>query len=275
MRVSFEFFPPKTDKGLTSLLQRAQVLKKTAPEFFSVTYGAGGSTREGTRQVVAQLSSNTGVNSAPHLSMGDDSEETLHSLLDTYKANNVTRIVALKGDVPSGMGVRNSRGRNAETLVRLIRQHSGDFFHLEVAAYPEVHPDAKSPEADLAFFQRKVEAGANSAITQYFYNSHAYFDFANRCQQRGITIPIFPGIMPITNFEGLLRFSKACGADLPRWITKQLEAYQDDKPSLAKFGLEVVTKLCDELMNGGAPGLHFYTLNQAEPALAIWQNLNS
>ncbi|MCR9277995.1 MAG: methylenetetrahydrofolate reductase [NAD(P)H] [Pseudomonadaceae bacterium] len=275
MRLSFEFFPPRTKKGEASLLASANALKAEGPEFFSVTYGAGGSTRDGTRETVSKLLTDVGVPAAPHLSIGNDNEEQIRTMLDDYKARGVNRIVALRGDVPSGAVAAPRHSSNAESLVKLIRAHSGDAFHIEVAAYPEVHPDAASAEADLDFFARKVDAGADSAITQYFFNPPAYFDFIERAAARGIGIPIVPGIMPITNFEGLVRFSKNCGADIPRWLGKRLESLKDDPEGLLAFGNDVTSKVCEALVQGGAPGIHFYTLNKTGPALEVWHRLRT
>ncbi|MFK7912378.1 MAG: methylenetetrahydrofolate reductase [NAD(P)H] [Pseudomonadales bacterium] len=272
MRLSYEFFPPRTEQGQASLLKVANKLDQFAPDFYSVTYGAGGSTRDGTRDTV-NLLQRGGRSAAPHLSIGEDQPDTIRHMLSDFQTDGVQRIVALRGDVPSGAGGRK-RTHNAEELVRWIRDHSEKHFHVEVAAYPEVHPDASSPADDLAFFTRKVEAGADSAITQYFYNTHSYNDFLNRCAKAGITIPIYPGIMPITNFDGIVRFSKNCGADIPRWVLKHLEAYQNDEASLKSFAVDMVTSLCEDLLQAGAPGLHFYTLNRWGATNAICENLN-
>ena len=271
MRLSFEFFPPRTEQGEQSLGNVATKLNDFNPEFFSCTYGAGGSTRLGTREVVTHLGA-LGMSCAPHLSIGNDTQTEINQLLDTYLTLGVKRIVALRGDLPSGMA-RSRVVNNAETLVGWIREHSGDRFHLEVAAYPEVHPDARSPAEDLDFFKRKVDAGANSALTQYFYNVQAYFDFVNRCEQANLHIPIIPGIMPLTNYEGIVRFSQNCGADIPRWIAKQLESLSDDEKSLRDFGVDVVTQLCEELLAAKVPGLHFYTLNRWGVSSRICKNL--
>lgn len=271
MRLSYEFFPPRTEQGQQSLLKVANKLDQYAPDFYSVTYGAGGSTRDGTRDTV-NLLQRGGRSAAPHLSIGDDKPDTIRHMLSDFKTDGVQRIVALRGDTPSGAGGRK-RNHNAEELVHWIRDHSERHFHVEVAAYPEVHPDATSPADDLAFFQRKVEAGADSAITQYFYNTHSYTNFLDRCAQAGIRIPIYPGIMPITNYEGIVRFSKNCGADIPRWVLKHLEAYQDDEASLKSFAIDMVTNLCADLLQAGAPGLHFYTLNRWGATNAICANL--
>ena len=271
LRLSFEFFPPRSTDGQHGLDRVATRLAELKPDFYSCTYGAGGSTREGTKATVTRLIQ-TGLDAAPHLSIGADSRADTFSLLDYYRDIGVKRIVALRGDLPSGIG-RARFGHNAETLVSWIREHSADHFHVEIAAYPETHPDAKSPAADLVFFKNKVDAGANSAITQYFYNPNAYYDFAERCAAAGIQIPIYPGIMPITNYDGLIRFSDNCGADVPRWIRKRLQAYEDDEASLKRFGVEVVTRLCEDLLDAGAPGLHFYTLNRWGASRSICANL--
>ncbi len=271
LRLSFEFFPPRNEGGQNSLQRVASRLSELAPDFFSCTYGAGGSTREGTRETIRQLLG-MGLSAAPHLSIGTDSQGDIFTLLDGYKAMGVERIVALRGDVPSGSG-RARFVHNAQTLVEWIREHTGDHFHLEVAAYPEVHPDGRSPEHDLEHFRRKIAAGANSAITQYFYNPYAYYDFMERCTAAGIDVPVVPGIMPITNYEGIIRFSDNCGADVPRWLKRRLESYRDDEQALKSFGIDVVTRLCEDLLAYGAPGLHFYTLNRWGASLAICRNL--
>ncbi|MGE0625179.1 MAG: methylenetetrahydrofolate reductase [Pseudomonadales bacterium] len=269
--MSFEFFPPRSEPAMDSLTRVVARLGETSPDFFSCTYGAGGSTRDGTRETIARLL-NLGVSAAPHLSIGADSQGAIFDLLDRYRELGVRRIVALRGDLPSGMGA----GRivhNAESLVRWIREHSGDYFHIEVAAYPEVHPDAPSAAADLEFFAAKVAAGANSAITQYFYNPHAYYDFVERAEAAGIGVPIYPGIMPITNLEGILRFSSKCGADVPRWLVKRLEDFREDESAIRAFTTDYLTRLCDELISAGAPGLHFYTLNRWGVSRAVCMNL--
>ncbi|MGH8439095.1 MAG: methylenetetrahydrofolate reductase [NAD(P)H] [Pseudomonas sp.] len=272
-RYSFEFFPTKTDAGHEKLLATARQLASYNPDFFSCTYGAGGSTRDRTLNTVLQLESEVKIPAAPHLSCVGDSKEDLRSLLSQYKAAGIQRIVALRGDLPSGMGIASGELRYANELVEFIRQESADHFHIEIAAYPEMHPQARNFEDDLKNFVRKANAGANSAITQYFFNADSYFYFVERVQQMGVDIPVVPGIMPITNYSKLARFSDACGAEIPRWIRKQLEAYGDDVISIQKFGEEVITRMCEQLLQGGAPGLHFYTLNQADPSLAIWNNL--
>jgi methylenetetrahydrofolate reductase (NADPH) len=263
-RLSFEFFPPKTDKGQTALLETAAALSANHPVFFSVTYGAGGSTRDRTFEAVAGLAA-AGHEVAPHLSMGSDDKTAVKALVDRYLALGISRMVALRGDIPSGFGSPRHVSY-AINLVALLREHAGDAFEIEVAAYPEVHPDAPSPDMDIEHFRRKVAAGANGAITQYFYNADAYFDFVERAN---VAIPIVPGIMPITGYANLVRFSDGCGAEIPRWIRSRLAAYQNDEESLKAFGTDVVTTLCQRLVDGGAPGLHFYTLNQAAPTQAV------
>jgi methylenetetrahydrofolate reductase (NADPH) len=270
-RFSFEFFPPKTEQGKVKLQGVRDELAAVNPDFFSVTFGAGGSTRDRTLETVFSLHQQ-GISAAPHLSCVGGTRAEIKELLDTYKENGINRIVALRGDLPSGMGAAGEL-RYASDLVSFIREHSGDYFNLEVAAYPEFHPQARSAEEDLKNFARKVEAGANSAITQYFFNADSYFYFIDRLEKSGVTIPVVPGIMPIVNFSNLVRFSDMCGAEIPRWVRKQLEAYGDDSESIRQFGEEVVTRMCEKLLQAGAPGLHFYTMNQVEPSLGIWKNL--
>lgn len=268
--LSFEFFPPRNESGEAGLEKTVESLRELRPDYCSVTYGAGGSTRDGTMKTVCKIQS-IGVDTAAHLSMGDESKENIGSMLGEYSTAGVRRIVALRGDAASGMGGPSTQ--YAEQLVRFIRDHSGDHFHVTVAAYPETHPDATSPEADMAFFKRKVEAGADAAITQYFYNPSAYYDFVERAQTAGINVPIIPGIMPITNFQSLARFSERAGADVPRWLGKRLQGLENDPQGLQEFGLQVVSKLCEELIANGAPGLHFYTLNRAKATKSIVHNL--
>ncbi|SHL30454.1 methylenetetrahydrofolate reductase [NAD(P)H] [Phytopseudomonas punonensis] len=271
--VSFEFFPTKTDAGHEKLLNTARELAGYNPDFFSCTYGAGGSTRDRTLNTVLQLDGEVKVPTAPHLSCVGDSKAELIELLNLYKSKGINRIVALRGDLPSGMGMSSGELRHANDLVELIRQETGDHFHIEVAAYPEMHPQARNFEDDIANFVRKAKAGASSAITQYFFNPDCYFYFVERVRKMGVDIPVIPGIMPITNYSKLARFSDACGAELPRWVRKQLEAYGDDTQSIQRFGEEMITDMCRRLLDGGAPSLHFYTLNQAAPSLAVWKNL--
>lgn len=269
-RFSFEFFPPRTPQGFENLLVTRNTLNELRPDFFSVTYGAGGSSRDSTKEIVLAMAA-AGISVAPHLSFGADDQDTILQLLQEYRDAGVDRIVALRGDVPSGMG--GQRLVYANELVEFIRKHFGDHFRIEVAAYPEIHPDAKSYADDIAFLKKKLAAGANSAITQYFYNADAYFYFADQCRQAGIEQPIYAGIMPITNYANLARFSRNCGAEIPRWICKRLEQYGDDQQSVIAFGIEVVTNLCEQVLKGGAPGIHFYTMNQVEPTRTIWTNL--
>jgi methylenetetrahydrofolate reductase (NADPH) len=272
-RYSFEFFPTKTDAGHEKLMTVAHQLASYKPDFFSCTYGAGGSTRDRTLNTVLQLDGDVKVPTAPHLSCVGDSKAELRELLNLYKNAGIKRIVALRGDLPSGMGMASGELRYANELVNFIREETGDHFHIEVAAYPEMHPQARNFEDDIANFVRKAKAGADSAITQYFFNADCYFYFVERVQKLGVDIPVVPGIMPITNYSKLARFSDACGAEIPRWIRKQLEAYGDDTDSIQAYGEQVITEMCERLLQGGAPGLHFYSMNQAEPSLAIWNNL--
>ncbi len=268
---SFEFFPPQTAEGSEKLADTRRQLAALKPDYFSVTFGAGGSTRDRTLETVQQIRAE-GHNAAPHLSCIASTRDNIRTILDTYKNLGINRIVALRGDLPSGMaGV--GEFQYANELVSFIREETGNHFHIEVAAYPEFHPQAKSPRDDLLNFKRKAEAGADSAITQYFYNADSYFHFVDECRRLGVTLPIVPGIMPIVKFSQLARFSDACGAEIPRWIRRTMESYGDDTESVQAFGLDVVTELCERLLAGGAPGLHFYTLNQAAPSLAIWKRL--
>ncbi len=268
---SCEFFPPKTDTGAEKLRATLTELAKLKPAYFSVTFGAGGSTQEGTYDTVKTIQQQ-GYTAAPHLSCIGSTQEKIRELLQRYIDIDVNRIVALRGDMPSGMR-ETGEFRYANELVEFIRRETGDHFHIEVAAYPEFHPQAASARADIENFARKVKAGANAAITQYFYNADAYFRFIDECEALGIDIPIIPGIMPITNYSNLKRFSDMCGAEIPRWIGKRLESYGDDRASILAFGEEVVTELCHTLLESGAPGLHFYSMNQIEPTRTIWQRL--
>lgn len=269
---SFEFFPPKTDKGIENLKKVRATLAELKPEFFSVTYGAGGSTQDCTLSTVIDIQKNSGIEAAPHLSCIGSSTEQIRDTLNTYKENGIKRIVALRGDLPSGTQ-DIGEFQYANELVEFIRAETGDYFTLEVAAYPEMHPQATSFQSDLMNFAKKVSAGANSAITQYFYNADAYFRFVDSCADIGIETPIIPGIMPITNFTQLARFSDATGAEIPRWLRKRLEGYGDDLESINKLGLDFVTEMSEKLLAGGAPGLHFYSMNRVEPSLSIWNNL--
>ncbi|MFT5709421.1 MAG: methylenetetrahydrofolate reductase (NADPH) [Halioglobus sp.] len=271
-RISFEYFPPKTEAGKDKLLNvTTPALNALGPEFFSVTYGAGGSTRGSTAGVVYTLQ-NSGIDAAPHLSFGGDDEAAIGQLLDGYKAQGISRLVALRGDMPSGMGGM-AQLVYANELVEFVRRRTDDHFQIEVAAYPETHPQAKSYQKDIEFLKGKFTAGADSAITQYFFNVDAYFYFLDQCIAMGITQPIYAGIMPIINFANLARFSRNCGADIPRWISQRIEGYGDDQDSIRKFGVEVVSQLCQTLLENGAPGIHFYTMNQVEPTREIYNNL--
>jgi len=268
---SMEFFPPQTSEGVEKLRLARKQLAQLKPEFFSVTFGAGGSTRERTFGTVLEIQ-REGYQAAPHISCVASTRESVREMLQRYREAGIKRVVALRGDMPSGM-VEAGEFRYANELVTFLRAEFGDAFHVEVAAYPEYHPQAKSSQDDLVSFKRKVEAGADSAITQYFYNADAYFAFIEECQTVGINVPIVPGIMPIGRFSQLARFSDACGAEIPRWIREKLHGFGDDTASVRSFGLDVVTALCDRLLRGGAPGLHFYTLNQAGLTTTIWQRL--
>jgi methylenetetrahydrofolate reductase (NADPH) len=269
--ISLEFFPPKTSEGAEKLRAVRQQLYGLAPEFCSVTFGAGGSTQDGTLQTITEIMAE-GCPAAPHLSCIGQTRDSIRARLAAYAAAGVKRIVALRGDLPSGYGL-GGEFRYASDLVAFIRAETGDDFHIEVAAYPETHPQARSPEADLQAYVAKVRAGADSAITQYFFNSDAYFRFVDDAHQLGADVPVVPGIMPITSSTQLLRFSDACGAEIPRWIRLRLQAYGDDTASIKAFGLDVVTDLCDQLRNGGVPGLHFYTMNQSAATREIVQRL--
>ncbi len=269
-RLSFEFFPPKTEAGAAKLAATWKQLGQIQPGFFSVTYGAGGSTRDNTRDTVLAIRQD-GYAVAPHLSFGGDGEDSILALLEEYRRAGIKRIVALRGDMPSGMGM--ARLAYANELVTFIRKHTGDHFHIEVAAYPEIHPEAGSYDEDVMYLKQKFDAGANSAITQYFYDVDAYRWFLGKCQAAGIDAPIYPGIMPITNYQNLARFSAKSGASIPRWMARQLECYGDDQQSVIDFGIEVVSRLCQQLLQAGAPGLHFYTMNQAEPTTTICRNI--
>lgn len=269
---SFEFFPPKTDEGIEKLRRTRERLSGLSPRFFSVTFGAGGSTRDRTFETVVDIQRESGIDAAPHLSCVGSTPESISEILNQYREHGIRQIVALRGDMPSGMS-GPGHFRYANELVEYIRQEHGDHFHIEVACYPEFHPQAEDADADLQAFKRKVEAGADSAITQYFFNPDAYFRFVDDCERLGIDLPIVPGIMPIINYKQLARFSDACGAEIPRWLRKRLAAFGDDRESLQAFGIDVVTELCSDLLEGGAPGLHIYTLNQAAATEAIWKNL--
>jgi methylenetetrahydrofolate reductase (NADPH) len=268
---SFEFFPPKTPEGKEKLRATWQQLAMLKPRFFSVTFGAGGSTQEGTLETVMEIRA-AGQDAAPHLSCVASSKAEIARVLSRYKESGIRHVVALRGDLPSGIA-SSGELRYANELVAFIRETTGDWFQIEVACYPEYHPQTRNAADELKNFKRKVDAGANSAIMQYFYNADAYFRLVDECAAAGITVPIVPGIMPIGNFSQLARFSDACGAEIPRWMRIKLESFRDDTASIRAFGLDVVTGLCEKLLAAGAPGLHFYTLNQAGATTAIWRRL--
>lgn len=272
---SFELFPPRTPAGWDKLPALIGELAAVRPAFFSVTYGAGGSDQNGTYDTIIKVVEQTGIEAAPHLTCIGSTRQNIAALLQKYRDAGVRRIVALRGDLPATAVSTEAPGEfgYANELVEFIRASHGDHFQIEIAAYPEMHPQAISPDADFDAFRRKAEAGADTAITQYFFNADAYFDFANRCARAGLRLPIVAGIMPITNHAQLTRFSAACGAEIPRWIRLRLELLKDDKAGLLDFGAEVVTRLCETLLKGGIPGIHFYTLNQSEPTLRLWNNL--
>jgi len=268
---SFEFFPPRTPQGREKLRATWQQLAQLRPRFFSVTFGAGGSTREGTLDTVLEIRA-AGNEAAPHISCVASTRSDVAGQLELYRNNGIRHIVALRGDLPSGIAA-SGEFRYANELVAFIRKQTGDWFEIEVACYPEYHPQTRNAADEIRHFKKKVDAGANGAITQYFYNADAYFRFVDDCEAAGIDVPIVPGVMPISNFSQLARFSDACGAEIPRWMRLKLESFRDDTASIRSFGLDVVTDLCDRLLAGGAPGLHFYTLNQAGLTSTIWQRL--
>ncbi len=268
---SFEFFPPKTTTGKEKLRATWQELARLKPRFFSCTYGAGGSTREGTLETVLDIRA-AGHEAAPHLSCVASTRDDIGVQLERYRSHGIRHVVALRGDLPSGLGA-SGEFRYANELVAFIRERTGDWFNIEVACYPEYHPQTRLARDEMVAFKRKVDAGANAAITQYFYNVDAYFQFVDEARKTGIQVPIVPGIMPIGNFSQLARFSEACGAEIPRWMRIKLEGYRDDAASIRAFGLDVVTDICRRLIAGGAPGLHFYTLNQATLSAEIWKRL--
>jgi methylenetetrahydrofolate reductase (NADPH) len=268
---SLEFFPPRTPEGVEKLRAARREFATLKPAFCSVTFGAGGSTREGTLATVLEIRSE-GMDGAPHVSCIGSTRDGIRKVLAKYREHGIRHLVALRGDLPSGSPDVGDF-RYANELVRFIREETGDWFHIDVAAYPEVHPQARNPEDDLASFQRKIDAGADSAITQYFFNTDAYWHFVDACARRGVNVPIVPGVMPIGSFSKLARFSDACGAEIPRWIRRRLEGLGDDGESIRAFGLDVVTKMCASLIERGAPGLHFYTLNQPTLTTTIWRAL--
>lgn len=269
---SFEFFPPRNDAGAERLAVVRKKLAAVNPAFFSVTFGAGGTTQTGTLETCVATKADTGCEVAAHISCIGSTRASIANLLEQYQAQGIKRLVALRGDLLEGM-TDPGEFRYANELVRFIRETTGDTFHIEVAAYPEFHPEAPTPDADIDNLVRKIESGADAVMTQYFYNVQAYFDLVDRLTARGVSLPIVPGIMPITNHDQLVRFSDRCGADIPRWIRKRLKGFGDDKDSLTAFGHDVVTNLCEQLLSAGAPGLHFYTLNRAKPTLDLWNAL--
>lgn len=270
---SFEFFPPRSEAAEQQLQKAAEDFATLDPLFFSVTFGAGGSTRQKTRETVLNLKQSTGVDTAPHISCVGSTRNSIRRIIQDYREQGINRIVALRGDLPSGT-VEAGEFRFANELVEFIREETGDQFQIKVAAYPEVHPQAPHAEADLNNFVRKVQAGADCAITQYFYNADAYFRFVDSCEKKGIDVPIIPGIMPISNFFQISRFSEACGAEIPRWMRKRFEYFGDDTRSVKAFGLDVVTGLCQMLVDNDVPGLHFYTMNRSELVMQIWNDLD-
>ncbi len=269
---SFEFYPPKTPEAVGKLQTTQAELAKLNPDFFSVTFGAGGSTRNMTFETVMDIHDKTGIEAAPHISCIGSQNDEIKAILDKYIENGIKRTVALRGDLPSG-SAGYGQFRYANELVGFIRKETGDHFHIEVAAYPEFHPQAPNAQADMENFKKKVDAGANGAITQYFYNPFAYYRFVDNCEKLGLDIPIVAGVMPIINCTQLVRFSEGCGAEIPRWILKRLQEFGDDRVSIRKFGIDVTTELCQQLLTNGAPGLHFYTMNQSAASIAIWKNL--
>ncbi|MCI0507619.1 MAG: methylenetetrahydrofolate reductase [NAD(P)H] [Gammaproteobacteria bacterium] len=271
---SIEFFPPKTEEGKLKLRTTREELAKLKPAYISVTFGAGGSTQQGTFDTIKEIK-DSGINAAPHISCIGQTKAQVKHQLQRYIDIGINRIVALRGDIPSGMGLSTAGDfQHANELVAFIRQETGNHFHIEVAAYPEFHPQARSARDDLENFKRKVQAGADSAITQYFFNPDAYYRFLDDCAKMGIDVPVVPGIMPITNYTQLMRFSDMCGAEVPRWIRKRLEAFGDDVKSIQEFGAEVTTRLCQKLLNSGCPGLHFYCMNKSSPTDKIWAELS-
>jgi len=271
--ISFEFFPPRTAEQRLILDSTWQKLSHLHPAYLSVTFGAGGSTLEATHETVENLIQNSGVPVAPHISCMVQSREMLHGFLDSYRDKGVERLVVLRGDRPDGVAGPGPF-QYANELVAYVREEFGDHFYIEVACYPDFHPESATPQSELMYFKNKVEAGADGAITQYFYNPDSYFRFVDDCYRMGIEIPIRPGIMPITNYKQLFRFSDMCGAEIPQWIRRRLEAFGDDSASIREFGLDVVASLCERLLKGGAPGLHIFTLNRANASKALWQRLN-
>jgi len=273
-KFSFEFFPARTPEAVVKLETTVDRLAKLNPDYFSVTFGSGGSTREPTFETVKNISKKTSIEAAPHISCIGVTTDEILEVLENYRSIGIKKLVTLRGDLPSGSAGGYGQLRYANELVEFIRKETGDHFHIEVAAYPEFHPQAANASEDLKNFKRKVDAGADGAVTQYFYNPDAYFRFVDSCEKLGIDIPIVAGVMPIINCSQLVRFSEACGAEIPRWILKRLQEFGDDRPAIREFGIDVTTELCDHLLSGGAPGIHFYTMNQSAASEAIWNNLN-
>lgn len=269
--LSAEMFPPRTSEGMLKLDFVVEVLQKFRPEYLSVTYGAGGATKQGTRDLVRRFLKRD-INAVPHPSFGGTTEEETRTILEEYQEFGMRRLVVLRGDLPSGVGI-STQQPHASDLLQFIRDETGDFFHIDVACYPEIHPESDSVITDIEYFKKKVRVGANSAITQYFYNVDAYFEFTSQCQKEGIDLPIVPGIMPITNNANLVKFSSACGAEIPCWLRKRLETFESNNDDLCKYGVEVVSKMCEKLFEGGAPGLHFYSMNRSGPIIEIIKNL--
>jgi methylenetetrahydrofolate reductase (NADPH) len=273
-KFSFEFFPARTPEAVVKLETTVDRLEKLNPDYFSVTFGAGGSTRESTFETVKNISEKTNIEAAPHISCIGVSTDEILEVLEAYRSFGIKKLVTLRGDLPSGSAGGYGQLRYANELVEFIRKETGDHFHIEVAAYPEFHPQASNASEDLKNFKKKVDAGADGAVTQYFYNPDAYFRFVDSCEKLGIDIPIVAGVMPIINCSQLIRFSESCGAEIPRWILKRLQEFGDDRTAIREFGVDVTTELCENLLLGGAPGIHFYTMNQSAASEAIWNNLN-
>ncbi len=271
---SFEFFPARIPEAVVKLETTFERLAKLNPDYFSVTFGAGGSTRDSTFKTIKNIIEKTNIEAVPHISCIGVNTDKILEVLKSYRLAGINKLITLRGDMPSGSAGSSGQLRYANELVEFIRKETGDYFHIEVAAYPEFHPQAPTANADLDNFKRKIDAGANSAVTQYFYNPDAYFRFVDSCEKLGIDIPIVAGVMPIINCFQLARFSENCGAEIPRWILKRLQAFGDDRPAIREFGIDVTTELCGNLLAGGAPGLHFYTMNHFAASEAIWNNLN-
>ena len=272
-KFSFEFFPPKTPEAVGKLQTTQEHLARLKPDFFSVTFGAGGSTRERTFETVMDIYQKTGIDGVPHVSCIGSTAEEIQNVLKTYMDAGINKVVALRGDLPSG-SIGGGPLRYASELVEFIRKETGDHFHIEVAAYPEFHPQALSAQKDIENFKHKIDVGADAGLTQYFYNPDAYYRFIDSCEKMGMDVPIVPGIMPIVTCTQLCRFSDACGAEIPRWILKRLQEFGDDRKAIREFGIDVTTELCDHLLSNGAPGIHFYTMNQSTAVETIWNNLN-